>query len=644
VGECTELPHLRLLEGIPFREGLRRRLEQLWNHERLGAPRTEGEYRYFWKNDGLQNQAVIFREKPGGEPEVFLDPNGFSSDGTTSLAGIGFSPDGSLVAYQVSEAGADWRTVRVISTDSPDTVLETLTDVKFSDISWRGNQGFYYSSYPSPETGSLRSGVTERHRLMFHRLGTPQSQDIQVFGGDDTPRRYIGGGVTEDQRWLVISASVSTTGNELYVQDLSVPGSPVIPVVTGFEKEYRVVHSEGNTLFVETNRNAPNNRLVSVDMSAPAEENWVDVIPERPEVLQVTAGGGFFFACYLKDALSVVEQVSTDGSVIREIALPGPGTAWGFSAKRWEKTVFYSFTSYTHPVQVHSLDTKSGESRLYWSPSVDFKSEDFVSTQVFYQSRDGTSIPMILTHCRGLSMNGDNPTLLYGYGGFNNSLTPVFDVSKVVWLENGGVFAVANIRGGGEYGEAWHLAGTKTLKQNVFDDFIAGAEYLIGQGCTSSERLAVSGGSNGGLLVGAVMTQRPELFAVALPAVGVLDMLRYHKFTAGAGWAYDYGTAEDSEEMFRCLLAYSPLHNLRDGTAYPATLVTTSDHDDRVVPAHSFKFAARLQEAQAGHRPVLIRVEVKAGHGMGKPLSKIIAGEADRLAFALYNMGVSVSY
>lgn len=632
------------LSRIPFRGAVRRRLEALLDYKKYGLPFTEGGCRYFLMHEGLQNQAVLFREKPGSPPEVFLDPNSFSPDGTTSLAGMGFSRDGSLLAYQISEKGSDLRTIRVVSTDSPDEVLETIIDSKFSQPSWHGNEGFFYSTYPRPVAGSLLSGVTELHRLMFHRLGTPQTEDELVYGGDATPRRYVNGRVTEDGRWLVISAAMSSTGNEIHVRDLSRPGSEIITVVRGFENENGVVCSSGDSLFLETSLDASNNRLLRVDMNDPDSGKWVDVIPEREEVLSVSGGGGYFFASYLKDALSAVEQLDMEGNPIRWIGLPGAGTASGFDARVHEEEIFYSFTSYLHPVEIFALDPATGESRLYRPSGVDFDPSPFESYQVFYTSRDGTRVPMMLTHRRGLARDGSKPVLLSGYGGFNQSLTPGFSPFTTIWVENGGVFAVPNLRGGGEYGEKWHLAGTRMQKQNVFDDFVSAAGFLMDEGYTSPERLVISGGSNGGLLVGAAMTQRPDLFRVALPDVGVMDMLRYHLFTAGAGWAYDYGTAEEDEEMFLYLLGYSPLHNLKSGVRYPATLVTTADHDDRVVPAHSFKFAARLQKVQEGTDPVLIRIDVDSGHGMGKPLSKRISDLADRLSFAFHFIGSTPFY
>ena len=629
------------LSKIPFRETLRKRLEVLWNYEKYSAPFIEGEYTYFFKNNGLQNQSVLYRKKGEGQPELFLDPNQFSPDGTTSLGGIEFTKDGTMAAYQISEGGSDWRKVIVMDANSKKLLGDTLVDVKFSGLSWKGNEGFFYSSYDKPSEGSALSGLTQYHKLFYHKIGTPQSQDILVFGGEKTPRRYVQGYVTEDQRWLVILASVSTSGNELYLQDLKQPNKPIRTVVGNFEKEHVIVHSEGENLYILTNLDAPNMRLVKASAAASGPENWTDVIPERAEPLSVTTGGGFFFAQYLKDALSLVEQVDLNGKVVRKVELPGKGTVSGFSAKWEEKSMYYTFTNYINPPTIYSYATASGKSSLYIRPKVSFNPDDYVSEQVFYTSKDGTRVPMMITHKKGLSRDGNNPTLLYGYGGFNISLTPAFSTANIVWLENGGVYAVPNLRGGGEYGEKWHLAGTKLQKQNVFDDFIAAAEYLIAEGYTSSAHLAISGGSNGGLLVGAAMTQRPELFKVALPAVGVLDMLRYHQFTAGAGWAFDYGTADESPEMFRYLLGYSPLHNLKNGTAYPATMVTTADHDDRVVPAHSFKFAAAMQHAQGGPAPILIRVDVKAGHGAGKPTSKVIDEAADRWSFLMATLGVT---
>jgi prolyl oligopeptidase len=632
------------LNKIPFRGAIRERLAKLWDYEKYSAPFKEGDYTYFYKNDGLQNQYVLYRQKGENTPEVFLNPNDFSTDGTTSLAGIDFSLDGTRAAYQISEGGSDWRKVIVLDAMSKNMLEDTLLDVKFSGLAWKGSEGFYYSSYEKPKEGSALSGKTQYHKLFYHKLGTPQSADQLVFGGEKTPRRYIGAFVTEDQQYLIITAAVSTSGNELYIKSLKDKNSPIVQVVDNFEKEHQVVHSDGDWMFIYTTLNAPNGRLVKVKASNPAPENWTDVISERKEPLSISTGGSYFFASYLKDALSLVEQVDLNGKVVRTISLPGKGTASGFSGKWKDPVLYFTFTSYTQPATIYSLDVKSGKSSIYKESKVDFNPADFESKQVFYQSKDGTKVPLIITYKKGLVLNGKNPTLLYGYGGFNISLTPGFSTSNIVWMENGGVYAVANLRGGGEYGEDWHVQGTKLKKQNVFDDFIAAAEYLIKEKYTAKEYLAISGGSNGGLLVGAAMTQRPDLFKVALPAVGVLDMLRYHQFTAGAGWAFDYGTAQDSPEMFSYLKGYSPYHNLREGVTYPATLVTTADHDDRVVPAHSFKFAARLQKAHKGDSPVLIRIETNAGHGAGKPTAKIIDEQADKWAFTFYNMNVPVKY
>lgn len=632
------------LNKIPFRSAIRERLAKLWDYEKYSAPFKEGDYTYFYKNDGLQNQYVLYRQKGENTPEVFLNPNDFSTDGTTSLAGIDFSLDGSRAAYQISEGGSDWRKVIVLDAISKNMLEDTLLDVKFSGLAWKGSEGFYYSSYDKPKEGSALSGKTQYHKLFYHKLGTPQSVDALVFGGEKTPRRYIGAFVTEDQQYLVITAAVSTSGNELYIKSLKNSNTPIVNVIDNFDKEHQVVHSEGDWLFIYTTLNAPNGRLVKVKASNPAPENWTDVISERKEPLSISTGGGYFFASYLKDALSLVEQVDLNGKVVRTISLPGKGTASGFSGKWKDPVLYFTFTSYTQPATIYSLDVTSGKSSIYKESKVDFNPADFESKQVFYQSKDGTKVPLIITYKKGLVLNGKNPTLLYGYGGFNISLTPGFSTSNIVWMENGGVYAVANLRGGGEYGEDWHVQGTKLKKQNVFDDFIAAAEYLIKEKYTAKEYLAISGGSNGGLLVGAAMTQRPDLFKVALPAVGVLDMLRYHQFTAGAGWAFDYGTAQDSPEMFNYLKGYSPYHNLKEGVTYPATLVTTADHDDRVVPAHSFKFAARLQKAHKGDSPVLIRIETNAGHGAGKPTAKIIDEQADKWAFTFYNMNVPVKY
>lgn len=628
------------LSQISYRDKLKERLTKLMDYEKVSAPFKEGKYTYFYKNDGLQNQYVIYRQVEGGEPEVFLDPNTFSDDGTTSLAGITFSKDGSLAAYQISEGGSDWRKVIIIDVETKKQIEDTLVDVKFSGLSWVGNEGFYYSSYDKPE-GSELSAKTDQHKLYFHKLGTKQADDKVVFGGTDAQKhRYVGGYVTEDDKYLLISAAVSTSGNKLFIKDLSKPDSKLETILDHTNSDTQVIENEGSKLYLVTNLDAPNKRIVTVDAAKPTPDNWKDLIPETENVLNVSTGGGYIFARYMVDAISKVQQYDKSGKLVRDIELPGVGTAGGFGGEKEDKELYYSFTNYKTPGTTFKFNVETGKSEVYRKSGADFDPAQFESKQVFYKSKDGTEVPMILTYKKGLKLDGSNPTILYGYGGFNVSLTPRFSPTRAAWLEQGGIYAVANLRGGGEYGKKWHKAGTQLQKQNVFDDFIAAAEYLIAENYTSSEKLAVNGGSNGGLLVGAVMTQRPELFKVALPAVGVLDMLRYHAFTAGAGWAYDYGTAEQSKEMFEYLKAYSPVHNVKEGVEYPATMVTTGDHDDRVVPAHSFKFAAELQDKQAGANPTLIRIETNAGHGAGTPTSKIIEQYADIYGFTLYNMGV----
>lgn len=630
------------LKQIPYREEIRTRLESLWNYEKETAPFQEGEYTYYYKNDGLQNQYVLYRKKGGeGAEEVFLDPNKFSDDGTTSLAGLSFSKDGSLVAYQISEGGSDWRKVIIMNAADKTVIGDTLIDVKFSGLAWKGNEGIFYSSYDKPKDASALSAMTDQHKLYFHALNTPQSTDKLIFGGSATPRRYVGASLTDDERFLVVTAANATSGNELYMKDLSNPESAFVTVVGNMDKNHYVIDNEGTKLFIYTELNAPNGRVVTTDFSNPKAENWVDLIAETEQVLSPSTAGGKIFANYLKDATSLVKQYDRTGKLEREVELPGVGTIAGFSDKSSATDLYYTFTNYVNPGTIYKYAISSGKSEVYKNSAMDFDPTKYESKQVFYTSKDGTKIPMIITYKKGIVLDGTNPTMLYGYGGFNISLTPSFSTSNIILLEQGGVYAVANLRGGGEYGENWHLAGTKMSKQNVFDDFIAAAEYLISEKYTSSERLAIAGGSNGGLLVGACMTQKPDLFKVAFPAVGVLDMLRYHRFTAGAGWAYDYGTADDNQEMFAYLYKYSPYHALKAGVNYPATMVTTADHDDRVVPAHSFKFAARLQEMHQGDNPVLIRIDTNAGHGAGKSTSMVIAEQTDKWAFMLQNMGVA---
>ncbi|WP_350289618.1 prolyl oligopeptidase family serine peptidase [uncultured Croceitalea sp.] len=626
------------LDSIPFREDLKNRLEKLWNYEKLGSPFKEGEYTYFYKNNGLQNQYVVYRKKGDGAEEVFLDPNTFSEDATTSLAGLSFTKDGSLATYLISEGGSDWRKAIVINAKTKEQVEDTLVDIKFSGISWKGTEGFFYSSYDKPE-GSELSAKTDQHKLYYHKLGTSQSEDKIIFGGTpEEKHRYVGGYLTEDERYLVITASTSTSGNKLFLKDLATNGD-LVTVLDNTDSDTYVMENEGSKLFMVTNMDAPNKKIVVTDASNPTPDNWQDFIPETENVLTAGSGGGYFFTEYMVDAISKVLQYDFEGKLVREVTLPGVGSAGGFGGKKEDKEFYFSFTNYNTPGSSYKYNVETGEYAQYWKPEIDFNPSDYKSTQVFYDSKDGTKVPMIITHKKGVELNGKNPTILYGYGGFNISLTPSFSIVNAVWMEQGGVYAVPNLRGGGEYGKKWHDAGTKTQKQNVFDDFIAAAEYLIANNYTSKEYLAIRGGSNGGLLVGATMTQRPDLMQVALPAVGVLDMLRYHTFTAGAGWAYDYGTAEESQEMFEYLKGYSPVHNVKEGVEYPATLVTTGDHDDRVVPAHSFKFAAELQEKQAGNNPTLIRIETNAGHGAGTPVSKTIEQYADIFGFTLFNMG-----
>ena len=625
------------LSQIPIRKQIKNRLEKVWNYEKLSAPFKRGDYTYFYKNDGLQNQYVIYREKDD-EQEVFLDPNSFSEDGTVSLGSLSFSPDGSLAAYTISEGGSDWRSIIVINALTKEIIEDTLVDIKFSGVSWKGNEGFYYASYDKPE-GSELSAMTDQHKLYYHQLGTNQKEDKVIFGATDK-YRYVWGYVSDDGRFLTISGSASTSGNKLFIKDLSKDNSPIINIVNDYDSDSYVLHNEGDLLYIVTNRNAPNKKVVTVSFQNPQVENWQDFIAETEHVLSASFGGGYFFAHYMIDAISKVYQYDANGNNLGEIQLPGVGSSGGFSSKKEEKELYYRFTNYHTPGVIYKYDVENRKSELYWEPSIDFNSSDYVSRQVFFTSKDSTQVPMIITHKKGLKYDGSNPTILYGYGGFNISLTPSFSISRAVWMDQGGIYAVANLRGGGEYGKEWHNAGTQMNKQNVFDDFISAAEYLIHENISSSDYLAIDGRSNGGLLVGATMTQRPDLMKVALPAVGVLDMLRYHKFTAGAGWAYDYGTSDDSKEMFEYLKAYSPVHNVKEGVSYPATLVTTADHDDRVVPAHSFKFIAELQEKHQGDNPVLIRIETNSGHGAGTPVSKQIEQSADAMAFTLFNMGI----
>ena len=629
------------LNEIPFREQLKNRLTDLWDYEKISSPFREGNYTYFYKNTGLQNQSILYKTKDDGESKIFLDPNLFSIDGTTSLAGISFSKDGSLLAYSISEGGSDWRKIIIKNVENNQIIGDTIVDVKFSGVSWMANEGFYYSSYDKPK-GSELSEKTDQHKLYYHKLGTPQSEDELIYGGVESEKnRYIRGFVTNDDRFLLIDAAKKTTGNKLLIKDLKTNSSFKI-IVGDYNSNTSLLDNKGTKLFLVTDFNAPNKKIVTVDVVEPSQKNWKDFIPEDKFVLSPSKCGGYFFTHYMVDAISKVFQYDYSGKLIREVKLPGIGRASGFGGKNNQNELYFNFSNYYTPSTSYKYDVKLGTYQEYWKPSIDFDSSSYESKQIFYSSKDGTKVPMIITYKKGLELNSKNPTILYGYGGFNISRTPGFSVANAVWMEQGGVYAVPNIRGGGEYGRKWHNAGVQLKKQNVFDDFIAAAEYLIDNNYTSSEYLAIRGGSNGGLLVGATMTQRPDLMKVALPAVGVLDMLRYHKFTAGAGWAYDYGTSEDSKEMFNYLKAYSPVHNVKNNISYPATLITTGDHDDRVVPAHSFKFAAELQEKDSGINPILIRVETNAGHGSGTPVAKTIDQYADIFGFTLYNMGYLV--
>lgn len=626
------------LKNISYRDVVKNRIQELNDYEKLTAPFRRGEYYYFYKNTGLQNQSVLYRKKgENGEPEIFLDPNTFSKDGTTTLSGLSFSKDGSLLAYEISKGGADRGEAVVIRTSDKSLVEDTVRNMKQSGISWKGNDGYYINRFAEGLKSQL-SAKNEYQLLYYHKVGTPSSQDKIVYG-DTQKRRFVSGYLTEDERFLIIVTSEGTYGNELFLKDLSDPKAKILTLKADLESQQYVIDNVGPKLIIETDLNAPNTRVVSVDATKPSFENWKDLIPETENKLNTSTGGGKIFANYLVDVKTQIKQYDLNGKLEREIKLPGIGTASGFGGWADDKDVYYNFTSFTYPSTIFKYNIASGNSTEYKRPAVKFNPDDYETKQVFYQSKDSTKIPMFIVYKKGTELNGKNPTWLYAYGGFNISMLPTFSTSRIVWLENGGIYAQPNLRGGGEYGEKWHQAGTKMNKQNVFDDFIAAGEYLIKEKYTSSEYLAIAGGSNGGLLVGATMTQRPDLAKVAFPGVGVMDMLRYHKFTIGAAWASDYGTSEDSKEMFEYLRKYSPVHALKPGTNYPATLVTTADHDDRVVPAHSFKYAATLQESQAGTNPVLIRIDVNSAHGSSN-LSKAIDLIADQYSFAWYNMGV----
>ena len=632
------------LAKIPFRDQVRERLTSMWNYPRYGVPFKKGGKYFFFKNDGIQNQSVLYiQDSLQAEPRVFLDPNKLSEDGTTALGTYSVSKDGKYFAYAISKAGSDWNEIYVMETETGKQLADKLEWVKFSGISWREN-GFYYSRYDKPSGGGVLSSKNEYMKVYYHVVGDPQEKDVLVYENRNYPLRNYGITATEDGRYLVLGESESTSGNSLYIKDLENPQAGFVKIAEGFRFDYSYISNQDGKFLILTNADAPKYRLIEVDLSSPAPENHRIIIPEREEVLvSAEVAGGRIVCEYMKDATNRLYVYTTGGSFVHEVDLPGPGTIAGFEGKKDENEAFFAFTSFTYPSTVFVYDILNNTSKVFFDSELDFDPAKYESKQVFYTSKDGTKVPMFIVHKAGLNLDGNNPVYLYGYGGFNVSLTPVFSVSRLLFIEQGGVFAMPNLRGGGEYGEAWHRAGTKLQKQNVFDDFIAAAEYLIAEKYTQPEKIAIAGGSNGGLLVGACMTQRPDLFAVALPAVGVMDMLRFHKFTIGWAWTEDYGSSEDSVQ-FQYLLGYSPLHNLKPGTCYPATLVTTADHDDRVVPAHSFKFAATLQEHQSCNNPALIRIETNAGHGAGKPVSKMIDEATDIWSFTMYNLGMKPSF
>jgi prolyl oligopeptidase len=624
------------LEDIPQRESLKQRITKLWNYEKYGIPYKEGNRYFYFKNDGLQNQSVLYTlTSLDGEPRLLIDPNTLSEDGTIALSGIAISDDGNRMAYGLSTSGSDWQEWKVRDVETGDDLSDHLKWVKFSGASWTtDNQGFFYSRYDEPNDATKLEDANYYHKLYYHKLGTDQSDDLLIYHRPDQKEWMFNGSVTEDGHYLIIYVSQGTDPKNLvFYKDLQTADSPIVELISEFEANFSLIDNDGSIFWVQTDLDAPRGRVIAIDIHNPARQNWQEIIPQAPETLEdVGVLNNQFVADYLKDARSSIKIFDLNGAFVREVELPGIGSAGGFGGKRYDTETFYVFTSFTTPATIYRYDMVTGESSLFRQPTVDFDPTQYETRQVFYPSKDGTQVPMFITHKKGLVLDGNNPTYLYGYGGFNVSLTPSFSISNLVWMEMGGVYGIPNLRGGGEYGEDWHQAGTKLNKQNVFDDFIAAAEWLIENHYTRPQKLAIGGGSNGGLLVGACMTQRPDLFCAALPSVGVMDMLRFHKFTIGWAWCSDFGSPENPEE-FKALYAYSPLHNLKPGTAYPATLITTADHDDRVVPAHSFKFAAALQAAHAGDNPVLIRIETKAGHGAGKPTAKIIEEIADKWAF-----------
>ncbi|MEM9927667.1 MAG: prolyl oligopeptidase family serine peptidase [Cyanobacteria bacterium P01_D01_bin.50] len=631
------------LEKIPAREDIKKRLTKLWDYEKYGVPFQEGSRYFYFKNDGLQNQSVLYTLKNlEDKPTVLLDPNKLSEDGTVALSGISISDDGQYLAYGISIAGSDWQEWKVRNIETGEDLKDHLKWIKFSGTSWTNDsKGFFYSRYDEPNEETKLEDVNYYQKLYYHQFGTPQSEDTLIYERSDEKEWGFNGSVTEDGNYLIISVWLGTDSKNLvFYKDLTNLQSEVIELINKFESAYSFIDNDENIFYFQTDLDAPRGRVIAIDTKKPESKYWQEIISQTPETLEsVGTINNQFVAEYLKDARSQVKIYDFKGNLVREVELPGIGSVGGFNGKRSDTETFYVFTSFTTPGTIYRYDMVTGKSTVFREPKVDFNADDYETKQIFYKSKDGTQVPMFITHKKGIKLDGNNPTYLYGYGGFNISLTPTFSVSNLVWMEMGGVYAIPNIRGGGEYGEEWHQAGIKDKKQNVFDDFIAAAEWLIDNRYTKSEKLAIAGGSNGGLLVGACMTQRPDLFGAALPAVGVLDMLRFHKFTIGWAWVPEYGSSENPEE-FKTLYAYSPLHNLKSGTSYPATLITTADHDDRVVPAHSFKFAAALQAAHDGEVPVLIRIETKAGHGAGKPTSKIIEEAADKWAFLVKTLGV----
>ncbi len=630
------------LSQIPARATIKDRLTKLWNYERFGVPFREGKNYFYSRNSGLQNQSVLYTVTSlDGQPTLLLDPNTLSTDGTVALSGIAPSNDGKLLAYSLSASGSDWQEWKVRDVSTGKDLVDNLKWVKFSGASWTpDNQGFFYSRYDEPKSDSLK-GTNYFQKLYYHKLGTPQAEDVLIYERPDQKDWLFGGNVTEDGRYVIISVSQGTDiRNRVYYKDLQAKDATVVKLLDDFDASYNFIGNDGSVFWFQTDLKAARGKIIAIDINKPDRSNWQVLVPEAAEALQgVNLVNHMFVANYLKDAHTQVKIFNTDGKFVREVTFPGLGTASGFGGHAKDKETFYSYTGFTTPSTIYRYDMVTGKSSIFRQPKADFNPDDFETKQVFYTSKDGTKVPMFITHKKGLKLDGNNPTYLYGYGGFTVSLPPAFSVSNLVWMEMGGVYAQANLRGGSEYGEDWHQAGMKLKKQNVFDDFIAAAEWLIANKYTSTPKLAIGGGSNGGLLVGAAITQRPELFGAALPAVGVMDMLRFQKFTIGWAWVSDYGSSDNADE-FKALYAYSPLHNIKAGKSYPPTLVTTADHDDRVWPGHSFKFAAALQEAQAGPAPVLIRIETKAGHGAGKPTSKVIEEVADRWAFLRRTLGV----